>query len=143
MATTPIKHFMTKEDETGVKFSEMTYCTTSPINLLSDTQDSIQRTAPARWMGITVLFESVSCRKFRRIVRDPTAYFCTQKVKLICGLILFITQEQFHLIITFGHRHSRNNFYWFKTVQTIYELLFVQSSQIIQRRSSHNSSMHQ
>ena len=37
VATTPIKHFMTKEDETGVKFSEMTYsCTTSPINLLSD-----------------------------------------------------------------------------------------------------------
>ena len=62
-------------------------------------------------------------------VREPTAFFCTQKVKLICGLILFITQEQFHLIITFGHRHSRNNFYWFKAGQTIYELLFVQSSQ--------------
>ena len=118
MATTPIKHFITKEDETGVKFSEMThstYCTTSPINLLSDTQDSIQRTAPA------------ACTA--ELDRGRTRPNCTQKVKLICGLILFITQEQFHMIITFGHRHSRNNFYWFKTVQTIYELLFVQSSQ--------------
>ena len=132
MTTTPIKHFMTKEGETGVKFSHVkfsemtysTYCTTSPIY-----HSLVSRIHKIRSNALPLQDGWESRLSWIVDVRDPTAYFCTQKVKLICGLILFITQEQFHLIITFGHRHSRNNFYWFKIVQTIYELLFVQSSQ--------------